>query len=180
MKAIVISQPKAGTYLLGDLLRQFGMIHTFMHTGSDSVFKYPVDNPEESRKGHTKYLVKQPLTQTIAEVPENGILLSHLEYSKTNAEVLRDFHKIFLTRDKQGVSQSLKRWNNFSGRRNYSIGEVNRITRKVSPWRNEAGVFTMQFDDMINVNVVHDSRLAMTKALASDTITKSPQRLNQE
>jgi hypothetical protein len=59
MKAIVISQPKAGTYLLGDLLRQFGMIHTFMHTGSDSVFKYPVDNPEESRKGHTKYLVKQ-------------------------------------------------------------------------------------------------------------------------
>ena len=185
MKVAIISQPKAGTYLCGNLLQCLGLEFAMIHAREQNYTKV-----HKKKEYQLKYLRKQkirsPLHKTIELVNENQYFVSHLECNDYTQTVLRPFKKILLLRDLESCVESWKKWANVVNKSSETKMLDLDFRNNIKKWQKQEGVFTMSFYDMKNKNhkvinrlqhflfdsVTVDSSLAIQNALETDSLTK--------
>ena len=186
-RTFIISQPKAGTYLCSNLLINFDMIATGMHIKNNKARIYdPTQSQSFNNKTEMKAFMRERrisrprFGDLIAEIPNNGFAVGHIEPQKKFIGGLSGCKKILLLRPYEEFEESLKRF--------YGGSSVNRKGYdQIAKWEYQADVFVMNFSDMIKpripvINklqrflfgeVKFNSEEAITKALASPSLTKS-------
>lgn len=190
MKVMVISQPKAGTYLCSNLLVEMQIPTCGYHYKSNLVNKYDLNDIENIREGLKSEKIRSPLTETIKMLPDNYHAVSHLDYNQINVNALKDFKIILLTRD---YAERVKSWQSWTKAKGNTKGASNINYKKQEQkkdWIKEPNVFHLQFDDMIHKNkekldqlqeflfneVKFSSVDCMSNALQKNSLTKSKQR----
>ena len=186
MRCVVISQPKAGTYLCANLLEELGMQNTFMHLSQHDYQRYDFTKMQECRESTSKFTYRKPLTQSLGMIPEDHFAVGHLKYNRKNIDRLSGFKKIVLTRELTAIKESAERWKALSGR-NVAPKSLVGLAEEIAPWINENDTFQLRFECMINKEQVVLDKLQrylfgdvrfnsveiMERALARDSLTKS-------
>jgi len=189
MKYFVMSQHKAGTYLAGNLLVEFGLHNTFKHINSKGGGQqYDGNNLPLCRKSPEKMPRNGNLDQIIEEMPDNSFVVGHISPIEFTVNKLKGYKKILLLRDFNEIKSSMIRWIKESGRRRAIRPQKwKRSCDAIAKWEEYEDVFVLNFNDMINTNLVKldelqmylfgkiktDSKIAMNNALAKDSMTKS-------
>ena len=149
-KVVVVSLPKSGTYLMGNVLQNLGFRNTYKHLSKSGGQEYDPNNLEDGIKNPRKYDSKKTLKQSLNELQAGDYALSHLGYDNETADLLKDFFVIYLYRDEKEIEQSFKRWCEKSGRP-YVPWRKDKLD-KISLWKEKAD-FSLEFNDIINHNV---------------------------
>jgi hypothetical protein len=187
MKCLVISQPKAGTYLLANLLINLGLTFSNMHLQKNKC-KIWDGNINEARNNQEKFSHKIKLSESIKLIKENNFAVSHIHYDNETSILLNDFKKILITRNIEEIKDSLKRFNNETTR-NHKESDILFTAESVLDWKND-DIFEITFEDIINENAVIvdklqiflfgnirvDSLDAIRLAKKQESITKSSLR----
>lgn len=185
MKYFIISQPKAGTYLCANLLSEFNLINTRLHISERKYELYDFNNLEESRKNLTNFSYPIPLHDSLTKIFDNQFAVGHIPYSENNRNLLKNFKKILLIREYDGIKNSATRWAHSTGR-SLNIKKVFDIAEDVIRWKQD-NVFIINFQDLIEKNeniinklqiflfgnILYDSLKSIENALIKDSLTKS-------
>lgn len=192
MKAFVISQPKAGTYLCANLLVNFNMVPTNMHVKNNKYRVYQVGSslPKFATKKELKNYIKavtyyeNSFGDIVDLIPDNGFAVGHLPCEGKYINALKDVKKILLTRPYDEHQESIKRFKEEM----HGDTSVNKDGYfGMLEWRNQPDVFELQFSDMIKPRlaqirklqnylfgeVKYDEEQAIQRALGSPSPTKS-------
>jgi len=203
-RIFVISQPKAGTYLLANLLLQLGFkggsidnLEGIKHCDRGKVEIYPYPGTRhfyDARQHPEKYRLRMGFQRTTETVNKGEFAVGHV-LPKFSAYPIREFKKIFITRPVNEIEQSLNRWDKFSGRSPSNTTDVLKLAKEMLEW-NDYGdsfeiqkIFQMTFDDIKHKNVykidalqkyldidpIHDSEQLCNLALQNDSLTKVTQ-----
>ncbi len=185
MKTIIISQPKAGTYLLSEVLKNCGLTQSYLHLGLKSYTRYHQDRILEGRHHPEKFRTMVSLDKSVSLVGPGEFAASHLECSSYTKQCLVDFKKVILTRDSLELRES---WNRFYN------GEIRPLRKfdpvksgKIFDWYGNDNLFGLSFADLTGKNsevidklqiflhgeVLTDSKNICDRSLSADTITKS-------
>lgn len=193
MKTIIVSRPKSGTFLAANLLENFDMEFTNMILRPDSYCDVSAGSGLDSFLPDNQVIFNVRLKDSVHLVPDNGFAVSHLKCTEHKKYVLKDFKKVFVTRDLKERHKSFQRMKNYF----LEEGEAwedktyEKIDNEmIALWENEPDVFTITFEEMVEKNVEKinnlqtflfgkvkfDSLNAIEKALQKDSVTKSIQR----
>lgn len=188
MKYFIISQPKAGTYLCANLLTEFNLINTRLHISERKYELYDFNNLEESRKSLTNFSYSIPIHDSLTKIFDNQFAVGHVPYSENNRNLLKNFKKILLIRNRAEIKDSAFRWAHSTGR-SLNIKKVFDIADCVLKWKQD-NVFVIDFRDLIEKNeniinelqmflfgnILYDSAKSIKNALIKDSLTKSDLR----
>lgn len=186
MKCVVMSQPKAGTYLCANLLVEFGMVNSSMHLSEHEYQRYDLSDLDACRNATATFTHRKDLHKTLKMIKDNEFAVGHIRGGHKNISRMKEFKKIFLVRSKEEIFQSAERWRQLSGRDIRPKVLVN-LAKEMLPWEDEEDVFVLPFKKMLYKNkecldelqvylfgeVRVDSVEAMTAALEKDSLTKS-------
>tara|TARA_B100001564_G_scaffold26619_1_gene19739 strand:- start:2125 stop:2709 length:585 start_codon:yes stop_codon:yes gene_type:complete len=189
IKCFIISQPKAGTYLCANILKELGFHFHNNHFSEKHFAIYPpVGSPDLAEKLENPHRarVRYPLQQSLPRIKSGQVGVGHLVYKHDTEKRLRKFYKIVLTRDKKDILASMERWTKFSKRPPANLNAVLDTADRILPWIGRQGVFHMTFNDMKNMNldkidklqsflgIYHTlgSEMLIKRALAMPSITK--------
>lgn len=189
MRVLIISQPKAGTYLCGSFLKSLGLHHTYIHLAEDNYTHYDPANLEQGRQSPHEYKKNKPLNLSLKMIKNNSFAMCHINCTYQNINLTQDFKRIILTRDYQDANKSWKRWVTESGRP--GRGELDRKKHAaILEWLKIPGTFGLDFQEMIQADTEkldalqkylfgcrkHNSENAMRTAQQQRSLTKSTQR----
>jgi hypothetical protein len=195
MRAFLISQPKAGTYLCSALLAELGMIQTGIHASAGNGYfqEYDLTNLEACRDGKLSQPMNKQLpsfADVLRKIPNNGFAVGHLQHRGDLIDATAAFKRIVLTRPLAEMQASWERWYDLVSRNGKAVYPV--VTHKrVAPWVDVPGIFHLTFSDIIDANIPRiddlqnylfgevraDSRGAIEQAKNAPTLTKSRARL---
>ena len=191
LKVLVISQPKSGTYLCANLLKEFDLNFTGLHLSQRKYEQYPQDNLQDVRNNLSDYRHRTDLNESIKMINNNSFAVGHIGYSDSNAELLSDFKKILITRPANERIESGMRWAVMhQGKSTHWTKE--KLEQRYNDgdhegWLNENNVFHITFNDMKNKNIsrinqlqeflfgskMYDSNISIDNALNKDSLTKA-------
>ena len=179
IKCFIISQPKAGTYLCANILKELGFHFHNNHFSEKHFAIYPpVGSPELAVKLQHPHRarVRHVLQQSLPRIKSGQVGVGHLIYKHDTEKRLRKFYKIVLTRDKKDILASMERWTKFSKRPPANLNAVLDTADRILPWIGRQGVFHMTFNDMKNMNLDKinklQSFLRIYHSLGSETLIK--------
>ena len=179
IKCFIISQPKAGTYLCANILKELGFHFHNNHFSEKHFAIYPpVGSPELAVKLQHPHRarVRHVLQQSLPRIKSGQVGVGHLVYKHDTEKRLRKFYKIVLTRDKKDILASMERWTKFSKRPPANLNAVLDTADRILPWISRQGVFHMTFNDMKNMNLDKinklQSFLRIYHSLGSETLIK--------
>ena len=180
IKCFIISQPKAGTYLCANILKELGFYFGNNHFSEKHFEIYPpAGSPALAEKLQHPHRAKIrcPLRRSLPRIKSGKVGVGHLVYKHDTEKLLRKFHKIVLTRDKKDIIASMDRWTKLSKRPPANLNAVLDIADKILPWISRERVFHMTFDDMKNMNLDKinklQSFLGIYHRLGSETLIKT-------
>ena len=186
---MIISQPKAGTYLCANLLKEMDLCFDGYHIDRCKYEKYNLEDLESSRFDTKKYRHSAGLEKSLSLIESNCIGVCHLPYTSMNKDLLKNFKIILLLRDYKDCLASWEKWSKYRYNKKKQYISFN-LFQDISKWENENNVFTMQFKSMVNKNINgidslqlflfnkirYDSSLCITNALSKDSLTKITKR----
>lgn len=180
MKYVVISQPKAGTYLAANLIESLGIEFSHIHIdpGMYRIFK--------NNKLNDFDIHKAPLSRAINALPNNQFAVGHIPLNEGNKNALSKVKKVLIVRDRNGIRKSAERYRDERGVDVSSIINNNNLDQ-IESWKNEQNVFLIKFEDIINENVevvnelqkflfgnvIRDSSAMISNAKNKESLTKS-------
>ena len=183
MRAIIISLPKSGTYLCQNLLGVFGLHKTLIHlNGGKNNQQYDSEKYSLGRTNSQMFRIDQSMEDVLKNMSDNSVAATHLQFNKKHDLLFKPFKKILVHRDLQGRTESAERWKKIRKNPVKLQGH-----ESIMQWEGKPDVFTLQFDDMVEVNtpvldqlqqflfdeIKYDSVSSMNEALAEDSLTKS-------
>jgi predicted MPP superfamily phosphohydrolase len=142
MKYIILSEPKAGTYLCANLMNEFGIKFEGYHLNKN---RYQIRNNNNLLKEENI-----PFLQSIDLINENTVAVTHMHALPDVVSKLKSFKKIVLTRDYNERLDSWRRWKKM---------KPDAIPKKLVSyqtawnnynWLNERDIFHLEFNDLIN------------------------------
>lgn len=194
----VFSQPKAGTYLLANVLLELGYTgghDGIMHISRGKYEVYPYPGTKgflRARADPNSVRINMHWYESINKVKKaKHFAVSHLPWLLNHTRFF-DFKVILLTRPIDEIKASLDRWDKFSGRplsnhkkTLYAASEVARWTEKKMLMPKKS-MFELEFADMkemkteridalqkfLGIDPLQDSARVLIDALRKDTITK--------
>jgi hypothetical protein len=125
MRIVVCSIPKSGTYLVGEILRVLGLRNSGLHLGVTAMNDYGRADVDTARRDPNRFLVTEPLTESLRRLGHGEYALSHLPPS--TAYALRECELVFVYRNLRDVLVSFCRWIGRTGR--WQAG-------RTEPWRH--------------------------------------------
>lgn len=161
-KIIVISQPKAGTYLCANVLQELGLEFHGYHLGEKKYEKYPPPsspNYQAAIRNPKTVETRQRLRESIDVIEPGHFAVSHLLYTVETEQLLSDYHKICVTRPELEILDSLKRWEQFSGRKPTNMEPTLARIHSVTQWVGRPGVFHLTYADMKSGNATKIDQL---------------------
>jgi hypothetical protein len=191
LKAIIISEPKSGTYLCSSLLKNLGLYQTYYHLFLVWYTAYEGDTPEKIMQGRNnpgKFYKKGLIEDMVKKIPEEGFAVTHLPKTQRLEKAFDGMKKVVVTRPFEEKEESNSLWIKETKRAHSSF----EITHEA--WLRDPETFHIEFNDMISINkekidalqiylfgeVITDSVEAMTLALNEETITKSSKRREEQ
>jgi hypothetical protein len=114
MRVVVCSIPKSGTYLIGEILRVLGLRDSGLHLGVTALNDYRRADVDTARRDPNRFLVAEPLTESLGRLGHGEYALSHLP--PTAAYALRECELVFVYRNLRDVLVSFCRWIERTGR----------------------------------------------------------------
>jgi hypothetical protein len=179
MKYFIISQPKAGTYLMSNILENMGIIPSKLHFDPKLIRKFNSLEDYETLKISIKNAFKE-------EIKDNEFAVGHIPYTLENEESLRGIKKVLITRSEKEIRESAKRYLQEHG---INVEEIIKKSNleKINNWNDKEEVFSIRFEDVVGKNIEKlnelqmflfneirfDSLEVINKALAKDSLTKS-------
>lgn len=185
MRAFILSQPKSGTYLAANILRELGLEHRGLHlTPTPYYYEYDLNDPHcmDKDKFQTYKKKGKNFESNVKLIPNNSFGVGHIPMMIPFQKALDKFKRILVTRPSHDVKDSASR---FKEDYNRKINVQELLRERIAEW--EPYCFHLTFEDMINRNVdkidqlqvhlfnkvVNDSQKALDQALRSDSPTKS-------
>lgn len=180
MRAVIISQPKAGTYLAANLLEYLGMNFSHIHIdpGMYRIFKNN-DLKKFERFGGD-------VSKAVSNLQDNQFAVGHIPLVKQNQESLYNFKKILVVRNQKEILDSAQR---YKKEKNQDVSTIinQQNLNAIARWSSCNDVFKMDFLDMIEENstkindlqmylfnhIKTDSLWAIKQAKAAKSLTKS-------
>jgi len=183
MRALIISQPKAGTYLCANLLQEFGLKFKGIHLSEYQQQQYDLSNIYNSLINKDEYTATEHISTTVRRISDNHFAVTHLNYTDEFHSLFLPFKKIIITRSKDEILQS---WERFRSVRN-GKGEIDITSLNQYHWLDYPNTFHLTFNNMINKeipiidnlqqflfgNILHNSRTCIRTALSTSSLTKS-------
>jgi hypothetical protein len=181
MKAIIISKPKSGTFLLSNLIDLMGMDFKGIFIHDNSRHQYDIAD-KTNRVALEK--VPHPLEKSIEKVEDNEVIVSHLLPTPEARRLLKEFKKIIITRNHDEIKVSYNNWSKALSNRPAKY-DVNKYL-PIPDWLEEPNSFGLKFNDLIYKNekvindlqlfllgeIKYDSRVVCQTALNMDSVTK--------
>ncbi|MGB0203374.1 MAG: hypothetical protein ACPF9R_04390 [Acholeplasmataceae bacterium] len=196
MKTIIISQPKSGTYLCSNVLKNLGINQTYLHIAENKSQQYDGSDLKNCVCNPRQYDILKPISEILKLINDNDFCASHLEPIQSNINVTKNFKKIILTRNSiEDADKSWRAWLKYSGRTmSNSRGRRCAVNWKEhsKTWLKEKDTFHLTFEDMINKDTKKidalqmflfnetrfDSLSVIEKSLREPSMTKSKNREN--
>ena len=186
MRYIIISQPKAGTYLCANLLQSMGIIFEGYHLAESTYHKYDLSNLDDGRKNPNKYAFDLNFSESIKLIKDRHVCVTHIPCSKEYLEILKDYKKILLLRDWKSCRDSWSIWIKNTNRPNFTSPTSEETRENIAKWGLEKDVFIMNFEYMKNTNIeklnelqkflfgqiLFDSKKSMEESFEKDSLTK--------
>jgi len=98
-RALIISTPKSGTYLLGEVLKNLGMSETKMHLFEQGYSDYAGADIHDARVNPHKFQRHVPLTASLMTIPPGHFAVGHLQFTAQCCRATATFRRFFLTRE---------------------------------------------------------------------------------
>ena len=170
---IVASIPKAGTYLVSEILCNLGFGRTWMHLSrsGEHFMRYDPQRLEEGRQHPERFRVEMPLADSLALIGDGEFAVSHLPRTSVNETLLDRFRIIFVQRDLRKCLVSRLRvwlstdrgrpfadtdWYRHPDRRQQMrlmLGdrgpELLQEMRSIARWREFPGVVTLSYEQIV-------------------------------
>jgi hypothetical protein len=143
MKFFIISQPKSGTYLMSNILKNMGINNSRLHFDPGLIRKFNTLKDFEKIEG--------TLEDGLDLIESDYYAVGHIPYNKKTREALFDFKKILITRNKEDIKKSALR---YLDEKNISVFSIinNKNLRRIERWKNSKDVFHITFEDIVNKN----------------------------
>ena len=165
MKTIIISQPKSGTYLCSNVLKNLGINQTYLHVAENKSQQYDGSDLKNCASNPRQYDILKPISEVLKLINDNDFCASHLKPMQSNIDVTKNFKKIILTRDSiEDADKSWRAW--LESTRNTmpnSRGRGHAVawTKHSKMWLKEKNTFHLTFEDMLNANIKKIDALQM-------------------
>ena len=193
MRYIIMSQPKAGTYLTANILHNLNIADSGIHIQSAYTTVYIVGSWRTTGKQHREYKENTLITslKALSYVEDEEFVTGHLQCTDFLKEEFKNDKKILLLRNTEDIRQSAL---NYLEDQAYNVFPIVKSTLfNIKKWEKEKDVFVIYFDDLINKNIEvidnlqkylfdeirFDSLDIITKSLEQDSPTKSNLRKQQ-
>lgn len=115
-RVMVCSLPKAGTYLVGEVVRRLGAVATSFHVTPETVMDTRFATREEARNEYTRLCHPIPLERSLPLVCPGQFAVSHLECSPRTRDCLVGFKVVFVYRELRDAFVSWLRFHQDTGR----------------------------------------------------------------
>jgi len=179
MKYFIISQPKAGTYLLSNLLENMGINSSKLHFDPKLARKFNNLEDYETLKISIKNAFKE-------EIKDNEFAVGHIPHSKQYEKELAGIKKILITRNTSKIRDSAKRYLKEKGIDVSEIISVKNLNN-IKQWKSNKDVFHITFEEILKKDkrkidrlqiflfneIKFDSLSIINMALQQDSLTKS-------
>jgi hypothetical protein len=170
-RVMVCSIPKAGTYLVGEVLRRLGTVAAGFHFSTDGLMFMDsrFATREEARNEFGRFCHAVPIERALPLVLPGQHAVSHLECTPRTRELLTDFKVVFVYRDLRAALVSWMRFHQDTGREaqwNWIWPEYPNkrerlvvflreagavffgVCRAMQPWFAEPGAFGVRFETL--------------------------------
>jgi hypothetical protein len=112
----VCSVPKAGTYLLAEILQEMGLENTRLHLSPTALTDYRFCTRSEARRDYLQLLRPVPLNRALDMMLPGQFSVGHLDYSPEIVSALNEFRVLFVRRNIRDCLISFMRWEESTGR----------------------------------------------------------------
>lgn len=179
MKYFIISQPKAGTYLAANILKNLSIENSHLHFDINLVRRF--------RKLEDFDVVGHSFSSGIKkELKPNQFAVGHIPCDEEHTKPLQKVVKILITRNRKDIKKSAQRYLKETGLDVKSIIN-NKFLDDIERWKYDPNVFHITFEEIINKDikkiddlqiflygkVIHNSATVLERALSEDSLTKS-------
>ena len=123
-RVLVITQPKAGTYMAAEIFRQAGFHHTFLHLGARGLQAYDGRYLEESLLHPRRFDVACGIEESRKLVRLGEVAVSHIPHTSTLQEQLRGFKIVHIKRELRSMLRSWARMLLHTGKSGQGITEL--------------------------------------------------------
>jgi hypothetical protein len=118
-RVLVCSVPKAGTYLVGELLRRLGVVPTGLHLSANGLTDYRFATRDEARREYSRFNHPVPLARALPLVRPGQYAVGHLECTPAVRAHLSGFKVVFIYRDLRDAFVSWLRFHRDTGREDH-------------------------------------------------------------
>jgi len=168
-RLVILTLPKAGTYLISEIARRCGWYQTYWHVRENGMEDYSTGSMEQRRHHPELFRRDLSLAEVVAQVPEFGFFVGHLPHDGAAVAMLRPCRKILVIRDLRRALVSRLRFERRL-RRNPTFDAVwsrdgNQPQMElflerfghmlmchfvsIAPWAFEPDVATLRFEDLL-------------------------------
>jgi Sulfotransferase domain len=113
---LVVSLPKAGTYLVAELLKSLGYRSTGLHLGVGACTDYSEADPLEARRNPAKFTRDEPLHDSLKRIGPGEFAVGHLPFRQEVLQGTNRFKRLYVTRDLRTALISYMRFLHCTGR----------------------------------------------------------------
>jgi hypothetical protein len=167
-RVILLTQPKAGTYLISEILRRLGLHQTYYHLGLDSLDAYDRHQLDQGRREPRRYRAAIPIEQAARIIRTGEFAVGHLPCCDRAADALADFRLVFCRREQRAALVSCMRFHHQTGRPAPGAGQplderprartaeflrrsgpkLVEQARRTLDWADHPGVLPLRFEDV--------------------------------
>lgn len=166
-RVILLTQPKAGTYLISEILRRLGLHQTFYHLRLDSLDAYDRCRLDDGRRAPGHCRAEIPLEEAVKLIRCAEFAVGHLPWCERSVAAVRPLRPIFATREQRAALVSCMRFFHHTGRSpatgptpddhpreatiaflRHSGPRLTQQARDALPWAAHPGVLRLRFEEV--------------------------------
>ncbi len=115
-RVLVVSIPKAGTYLVAEVLKALGYRSTGMHLAEAAYSDYNGAGLDEARRNPGRFARSEPLSRSLVRIAAGQFAVGHLPCKEEIVRATASFKRIYLTRELRTALISYMRFMAATGR----------------------------------------------------------------
>jgi len=93
MKYLILSQPKSGTYLASNLLKNLDINQSFIHLSLEKYEDYTNADLDHAKNNPKKYSHKLNLSESVKLIKDGFFAVGHIPCTNETQAILKDFKK---------------------------------------------------------------------------------------
>ena len=201
-RILLVSIPKAGTYIMSQVLTELGYSPTHMHIGENAYSQYDPRRLQEGRDHPSRFRIKADWQEALNNIDSHHFAASHLAFDNRKLRAMRGGRVLFLKREPRECVVSYMRWELNTLRRerrpdarwlkgddrtrvvDFLRDEGSQLSRhwhSIAGWGEAPGVDTVPYERLYSNELERllghegpELHEAIERALAHETLTKSP------